>query len=91
MTKILFSREMLKEEDDYLNFLSFYYSVQWDKDKIYFPYDTGDSTAIIEGQRTAKVKFKFLSDEYKSGLEAVVQSIESELNNIEIKKILKNI
>ena len=36
MTKVLFSQEMLQEEDDYLNFLSFYYSVRWEEKKIYF-------------------------------------------------------
>lgn len=91
MTKILFSREMIQEEDDYLNFLSFYYAIQWEKDKIYFPYDMGDSSAIIESQRTAKVKFKFLSDAYKDGLEEVVCKIEPDINRNEIKKILRNV
>lgn len=91
MTKVLFSREMLQEEDDYLNFLSFYYSIQWDKDKIYFPYDIGDSSAIIESQRTAKIKFKFLSEAYKGGLENIVYKIEPDINKMEIKKILRNL
>ncbi len=91
MTKILFSREMLQEEDDYLNFLSFYYAIQWEEEKIYFPYDMGDSTAIIEGQRTAKIKFKLLSEAYKDGLEEVVCKIEPELNRNEVKRILRNV
>ena len=41
MKKILFSQEMLNEEDDYLNFLSFYYSVRWENEKVYFPYEIG--------------------------------------------------
>lgn len=90
-TKILFSKEALKEEDDYLNFLSFYYAIQWSEKKIYFPYDMGDSTAIIEGQRTSKIKFKYLSDTYKDGLEAVVFEIEPTTNKAEVKKILRNI
>lgn len=91
MTKILFSREMAQEEDDYLNFLSFYYAVQWDNDKIYFPYDMGDSSAIIESQRTAKVKFKFLSEAYKDGIEEVVCKIEPELNRNNIRRILRSV
>lgn len=91
MTKILFSREMTQEEDDYLNFLSFYYAIQWEEEKIYFPHDIGDSTAIIEGQRTAKIKFKFLSEAYKDGLEAVVKAIQPDIDKMEIKKILRNI
>ena len=51
----------------------------------------GDSTAIIEGQRTSKIKFKYLSDTYKDGLEAVVFEIEPTTNKAEVKKILRNI
>ncbi len=43
MTKIFFSRRMEKYEDKYLNFLSFYYSIQWSKEKIYFPFEAGDN------------------------------------------------
>ena len=68
MTKVLFSRDMLQEEEDYLNFLSFYYSVQWEEGKICFPFDNGDSTVIIENQRAAKIGFRNLSLEYREGL-----------------------
>lgn len=88
MKKILFSREMLEEEDDYLNFLSFYYSVRWEEDKIYFPYENGDNSAIIENQRTAKIRFKNLSDTYKEGLQFVTQDIVSEAKSNEIRKII---
>lgn len=91
MTKILFSRDMLREEEDYLNFLSFYYSIKWDNYKIYFPFDNGDSTAIIENQRAAKVSFKNLSQEYKNGLLEVANQITEENKMGEIKRILKNV
>lgn len=88
MKKILFSQEMLEEEDDYLNFLSFYYSVRWEDKKIFFPYENGDSSAIIENQRTARIRFKNLSDSYKEGLYLIVQDIMPEVKNSEIKKII---
>lgn len=88
MKKILFSREMLEEEDDYLNFLSFYYSVRWEENKIYFPYENGDNSAIIENQRTAKIRFKNLSDTYKEGLQFVTQDIVPEAKSNEIRKII---
>lgn len=91
MTKVLFSRDMLKEEEDYLNFLSFYYSVKWAGDKIYFPYDNGDSTVIIENQRAAKINFKNLSSEYKDGLIELANQIVPEIRNGEIKRVIKNI
>lgn len=91
ITKILFSRDMLQEEEDYLNFLAFYYSVQWVGDKIYFPYDNGDSTVIIENQRAAKISFKNLSSEYKDGLTELANQIIPEIRNGEIKRVVKNI
>lgn len=88
MKKVLFSQEMLEEEDDYLNFLSFYYSVRWERDKIYFPYENGDNSAIIENQRTARIRFKNLSDSYKEGLYVIAQDIVHDVKNGEIRKII---
>lgn len=88
MKKILFSQEMLEEEDDYLNFLSFYYSVRWEEEKIYFPSEIGDNSAIIENQRTARIRFKNLSDTYKEGLQAIAQDIMPETKKSEFGKII---
>lgn len=91
MTKILYSREILQEDNDYLNFLSFYYSVQWNKDIIYFPYELGDNSAIMENQRAAKIRFKNLSMQYKEGVLSIAEQIFPEVRNSEFKKVLKNI
>lgn len=88
MTKVLFSQEMLEEEDDYLNFLSFYYAVKWEPKKIYFPFETGDASAIIENQRTARIRFKNLSETYKEGLYALCEDILPESKKSEIRKII---
>lgn len=88
MKKILFSQEMLSEEDDYLNFLSFYYSVRWENEKVYFPYEIGDSSATIENQRTARIRFKNLSDAYKEGLTSITADIIPEVKSNEIRKII---
>lgn len=88
MKKILFSQEMLSEEDDYLNFLSFYYSVRWENEKVYFPYEIGDNSAIIENQRTARIRFKNLSDAYKEGLTSITGDIIPEVKTSEIRKII---
>lgn len=91
MTKVLFSRDMLQEEEDYLNFLSFYYSVQWEEGKICFPFDNGDSTVIIENQRAAKIGFRNLSLEYREGLLELTNEIMPEIKEGEIKRVIKNI
>ena len=89
MTKVLFSQEMLAEEDDYLNFLSFYYSIRWEDNKIYFPCDTNDLSAQIENQRISRIRFKNLSETYKDGLFSLAEDIIQD-NKLkpEIKKIL---
>lgn len=88
MKKVLFSHEMIEEENDYLNFLSFYYSIRWEDGIIYFPYEIGDSTAIIENQRTARIRFKNLSDAYKEGLFTVSADILQDVKNSEIRKLI---
>lgn len=91
MTKVLFAREIFQEDDDYLNFLSFYYPVQWEKEKIYMPYDNGDDTAIIENQRTARIRIKNLSEQYRDGLFIISQQIIPDNRPTDIKKIFKTI
>lgn len=91
MTKILFSRHMEKEEDEYLNFLSFYYSIKWSKEKIYFPYEMGDNSIIIENQRNARISYKELSSEYRRGILEIISQITPEVRINDVKKMLKNI
>ena len=57
LTKILYTKQVLKEEDDYLNFLSLGYKIIWSEYRIYFPIENGDLSVIYENQRVAKIKF----------------------------------
>lgn len=91
MSKILFSKNMEKTEEEYLNFLSFYYSIEWNKGKIYFPFDAGDESIIIENQRSARISFKELSMIYKDGLIQLVEEIAPEIKSGAVKKMFKNI
>ena len=89
MTKVLFSKNMLKEEDEYLDFLSLRYKVEWEKEKIYFPFEQGDQSVIIENQRAAKIKLRNLSMQYKDGLVTMVTHISPETSYSEGKKALR--
>lgn len=91
MTKILFERDIIKENDEYLNFLSLSFPIEWEKEKIYFPYDQGDLTAIIENQRISKIKFRNLSDQYRDSLYMLAQDISPEIKSGKLRKIMKNI
>lgn len=89
MTKVLFSKNMLKEEDEYLDFLSSSYKIEWEKEKIYFPFEQGDQSIIIENQRAAKIKLRNLSSQYKEGLALVIMHISPETSYMEAKRALK--
>lgn len=91
LTKILFSKEMLKEEDDYLNFLSLGCKVIWNEYRIYFPIENGDLSVIYENQRVAKVKFKKLSVQYKDGLAYIAEEILGDANETRVRKAIKTI
>ncbi len=89
LTKILFAREILKEDDDYLNFLSLGYKVTWNEYRIYFPIENGDWTVLAENQRVAKIKFKKLSTQYKDGLVYIVGEILNDISENQIRRAVK--
>lgn len=90
-TKVLFSKESLKEEDEYLNFLSLGSKIVWEEEKIYLPFEVGDQTVIYNNQRVSKIKFKKLSTQYKEGLIYITSQILEENNFNEIRKVFKKI
>lgn len=90
LTKILFSKEMSKEEDEYLNYLALETKVIWRQDyRVYLPIDNGDQSAIIENQRIGKIGIRRLSSQYKESLQYVVQDILPEVTQPELKKAFK--
>ena len=91
LTKILFSRYATKEEDDYLNYLSLGYKIEWNEERIYFPFEVGDQSVIVENQRVAKIKFKKLSAQYKEALMFIAEELLGKSSYTEIKKIFKQL
>ena len=90
LTKIIFSKEILSEENEYLDYLSLGYKIKWNDYRIYFPLEMGDESAIIDNQRLARIKFKNLSPQYKESLMYIAEELlgEKEVNNF--IKALKN-
>ena len=82
---------MTQAEDEYVNFLSLGYKINWNNEKIYFPMLSQDRDIIIENQRLSKIKFKGLSQEYKDSLIFLVQEISGEASGNNIKKIIKKL
>ena len=91
LTKVLFSEEALKENDDYLNFLSLGYKIVWSGYNIYFPIENGDLSVIYENQRVAKIKFKKLSIQYKDSLSEMAEEILGDVNSSSVRRAVKTI
>ena len=89
LTKILYAKEVLKEEDDYLNFLSLGYKIMWNEYRIYFPIENGDWSVLAENQRVAKIKFKKLSTQYKDSLVYIVSEILNDTSENQIRRAIK--
>lgn len=90
-TKILFAREVLREENEYLNFLSLGSKIVWNDEIIYLPFEVGDQTVIYNNQRVSKIKFKKLSMQYKEGLMYVAGQIVGHENYNALRKVFKKI
>lgn len=91
LTKVLFSKQASKEEDDYLNYLSLGYKIEWEEERVYFPFEVGDQGVIAENQRVSKIKFKRLSTQYKEALIYIAEKALGESGYAEIKKVFKQL
>lgn len=91
VTKVLFSRDATKEEDDYLNFLSLGSKIIWNEERIYLPFEVGDQTVIYNNQRVSKIKFKRLSNQYKEGLMYMATKILEDVDQNLLRKTFKKI
>ena len=90
LTKILYSREFLKEEDDYLNYISLGTKVMWNEDyRVYVPLENGDQSIIIENQRVSKIGIKRLSTQFKEALYYITTDILGSDTEQDVKKAIK--
>lgn len=91
LIKILFSKNITKEEDEYLNYLSLGYKVIWSEERIYFPFEQGDQTVIADNQRVAKVKLKKLTQLYKESLMYLAEKMIDPKEVNDLKKAFKQV
>ncbi len=91
MTKVIFSKYNSVEENEYIDFLSEPYNIEWNKDRIAFPLEQGDESAIIENERSAKIKLKNLTQQYKDSIAIIVSQVNGAQDFYEIKKIIKKL
>lgn len=88
MTKVIFSRDVNRADDEYLNYLTSEFDIEWSKDDIRFPYEQGDNTAIMENQRLSRIKFKKLTMQYKESMMQIAEEV-LETNPSTIRKVCK--
>lgn len=91
LERIVFTREIMEEEDQYIKYLSSGYQVQWDNNILYMPLEAGDQSTIIENQKIQKIRFKNLTNQYKEGLIYVTEELLEGINAPSIRKIIKTI
>lgn len=91
MTRIFFSKDMSKEEEEYFEYLSLGIKAIWSEEKIYFQLENGDFSAIMENQRILKIKLGNLSNEYRGNIKFLVNDIDSEIGERTIKNIIKEL
>ena len=91
ITRIFFSRDILKEEEEYFDYLSLGIKAIWSEEKLYFLLENGDFPAIMENQRISKIKFSNLSDEYARNIRTIVNDIDPKIGDKTIKSIIKEL
>ena len=88
LTKVLFSKNLLEEENEYLDYLASQYKIEWDDYIVAFPLT--DESVIIENHSVSKIRLKKLSEQYKLSLEYLVQYILDDVPAREISKARAN-
>ena len=90
LTKIVFAYETSKEDEEYLNYISLEYRINWKNYTLYFQILGEDNKIFEENQRLEKIKFRRLSINYKESLAYVVQDICKNENIGKIKRTMKD-
>lgn len=90
LTKIEFTYEASKDDEEYLNYISLEYKVNWNSYTLYFQIFGEDNKVFEENQRLEKIRFKRLSINYRDSLAYVVQDICKDQNISKIKRTMKD-
>ena len=91
VTRIFFSKDMLKEEEEYFDYLALGIKAIWNEEKLYFLLENGDLPAIIENQRLSKIRLRNMSNEYRENIAFLVNDIDKDIGDKKIKSIIKEL
>lgn len=91
ITKVLFSKNLLKQENAYLDYLTLGSKVAWDKEILSFPIELGNYSVMIENQIVSTIKIKKYSEHYKNSLMYLMAMVfDEDITSGEVKKIIRN-
>lgn len=92
LKKVLFSKNISYEEEEYFNYLALGTKVKCDDETIYFPLEQGDQGVIIENQMVQKIKFKKLTELYKESLLYIANElVEDKADVMNLKRAFKQL
>lgn len=92
LKKVLFSKNLSYEEEEYFNYLALGTKVKWDDETIYFPLEQGDQGVIIENQMVQKIKFKKMTELYKESLLYIANElVEDKSDVMNLKRAFKQL
>lgn len=92
LTKVLISKNMAKEENEFLNYLSSRYSIEWDDIIFNFPLEIGNYAITIENQIVSRIRIKGLSNYYKNGLAYLIEIIfHDDISQRELALVMKSL
>lgn len=80
---------MLKEEDEYFNYLTLELKEEWTDNKLYFLLENGDLAVHMENHRLQCIKLKNLSNEYRENIVYIVRELCSGLDEKCLEKWLR--
>lgn len=90
LTRVLFAYENTKEDEEYLNFISLEYKINWNEYIIYFQILGANNRVFEENQRIQKIKYRRLSPNYRDSLTYIVQDIDRTIPSGKIKKAMRD-
>lgn len=89
LIKIIFSREMTNEDNEYIDYLASETKMQWDK-KIFFPIILEDRYNEMDNQLIYRLGLKTMSSLYKDSLAVLIDVLfGDEIKEQDAKKIIK--
>ena len=91
MTKMLFANKVLKQDNEYLDFLAKDVKIVWNENIINILTSDTDNLVFAENQRVERLKYRNLSANFKESLATIVMTIVPGIKINDVVKVLKTI